>query len=309
MAYAHLTDVERNCIAYYYAQGLSFSAIAKLVERHVSTISREIKRNKNKNGIYDPSYAQELATDRLKDKKNRSKLTTEMIDKINSKLFKRWSPEEIYFRFRKIGEEMVSTSTIYRWIRVGKVGHPKYLRRKGVPYKRSSEVNRMRGGKSIHEREKVVLERQRIGDWEVDTIVGSKGTKPVILTLVDRKSRFLLAKWCKNRKAITISRSIIYLLKEQSLCTITADNGKEFSDFEMVEKQLNTSVYFADPYCSWQRGTNENTNGLLREFLPKGIDLGTITDRQLQEYVKLINSRPRKVLKYQTPEEVYFEPT
>lgn len=309
MIYSHLTDIERNCIAYYYQNGFSFSAIAQLIERSVSTISREIKRNQTKKGRYDPSYAQELANDRLRRKNNRSKWTIEMVENINSQLLKHWSPETIYFRFRKKEKEMVSTSTIYRWIRQGKVGMPKYLRRKGVPYKRSCEVNRMRGGKSIHEREIVVETRQRIGDWEVDTVVGPKGTKPVILTLVDRHSRFLLAKWCENRKATVISRAIVSLLKDQSLHTITADNGKEFSDFRMVEEQLHTSVYFADPYCSWQRGTNEQTNGLLREFIPKGTDLGIITDRQLQVYVQLLNSRPRKVLGYDTPEEVYFEPT
>lgn len=306
MGYAHLSDLERNCIAYYYQQGLSFSAIARLIERHVSTVSREIKRNQMKNGKYDPSYAQALANDRLREKRNHAKFTEEVAEEINVKLLQRWSPEEIYFRFRREKKEMVSTSTIYRWIHQGIVGSSEYLRRKGVPYKRWCVTNRMSGGKSIHEREESVKERKRIGDWEVDTIVGSKGTKPVILTLVDRKSRFLFAKWCKNRKALTITRGIVSLLENQRLYTITADNGNEFAGFHLVEKQLETMVYFADPYCSWQRGTNENTNGLLREFIPKGTDIGTVTERQLQEYVKLINSRPRKILEYLTPEEVYF---
>lgn len=304
-----MTDIERNAIAYYYQQGLSFSAIARLIQRHVSTISREIKRNSNKRGIYDPSFAQMLAKERSKEKKNRSKLTEETIEKINEKLVIHWSPEMIYFRFRKEGQEMVSTNTIYRWIHSGKVGSPKYLRRRGVPYKRFCDVNRMRGGKSIHEREKVISERCRLGDWEADTVVGCKGTKTVIVTLVDRKSRFLLADICLDRTAKRVSRSIVRLLKDQVVRTITADNGKEFSDFRTVENKLSVPVYFADPYCSWQRGTNENTNGLLREFIPKGTDIGTITKNQLQKYVKLINSRPRKVLDFQTAEEVYFAPS
>ncbi|MFD1898999.1 IS30 family transposase [Enterococcus termitis] len=167
----------------------------------------------------------------------------------------------------------------------------------------------MSGGKSIHDRPKEAKERIRVGDWELDTVVGCKGTKSCLLTIVDRKSRYLKSMLLPDRKANRVAKAIELLLKNEVVHTLTADNGKEFSDFRQVERKLNTDVFFADPYASWQRGTNENTNGLLREFIPKGKDIGTYTEEQLQEYVHMINTRPRKTLGYQTASNVYLSPT
>lgn len=309
LSYAQLNNYERALIAIYYnEEKKSINQIAKLLERNPATICRELKRNKNQRGRYDPSYAQALAEERLKSKTNRSKYSLELKEKIETKLVKTWSPQQISNWYKMKNQQIVSTKTIYRYIKQGMLGATKYLRRKGKSYKRASDVNRMSGGKSIHDRSEVIENRERIGDWEVDTMVGLKGTKTVILTLVDRKSRLLLARLCSDRKASTISNEIVKMLKKHTVHSITADNGKEFADFAYLEKKLNTSVYFADPYCSWQRGTNENTNGLLREFIPKGIDLATVSKADLRNYVKLINGRPRKVLGYRIPEFVHFTP-
>ena len=163
----------------------------------------------------------------------------------------------------------------------------------------------MKGGKSIHERPEVANNRERIGDWEIDTVVGPKGTTSVLVTVVDRCSRKLLAKVEPNRKAQTVTKALLSLLENEIVYSITADNGKEFSNYEELEEKLRVPVYFADPYCSWQRGTNENTNGLLREYIPKGKDIQTVTQEELDHYVYLINTRPRKVLGFKTALEYY----
>lgn len=306
MGYSRLTDHERNTIAHYYnKENYSFSEIARHLERSVSTISREIKRNKNEKGFYNPSFAQALAVDRRRELKNRSKFSLELKEQIEEKLEETWSPEQICKWFRMHGDDFVSVKTIYRYVKKGLVGNVQNLRKKGVPYKRKSDVNRMTGGKSIHERSKEVNNRERLGDWEVDTVVGPKGTHHVCVTLVDRKSRILKSVISPNRKAKVISKCIIKLLKDEIVHTITADNGTEFAGFREVEKRLEVPVYFADPYCSWQRGTNENTNGLLREFIPKGTNIKSINQSSLDEYVRLLNGRPRKVLNFHTPAEVY----
>lgn len=303
--YDQLTDLERNCIAMYRRQGLTLSKIGELIGRSTPTISREIKRNSKPDGTYEPAYAQALANSRRAACKNRLKFTQEIKWKIESKLVIGWSPVMIWAFYRQFDSNFVSVKTIYRYILEGKVGSVELLRRKGKPYKRRFDVNRMKGGKSIHERPEVANNRARIGDWEIDTVVGPKGTTSVLVTVVDRCSRKLLAKVEPNRKARTVTKALLSLLKNEIVYSITADNGKEFSNYEELEEKLRVPVYFADPYCSWQRGTNENTNGLLREYIPKGKDIRTVTQEELDHYVYLINTRPRKVLGFKTALEYY----
>ena len=310
--YTQLTPHERVIISIMYnEEGKTANEIAKMIERCPSTVYREIERNCNESERYDPSFAQELADVRKREKKNRSKFTIEIKNIIEEKMELGWSPEEICYWYRLIQgkRDFVSTKTIYRYVYCGLASAPKYLRKKGIKYKRASEVNRMKGGKSIHDRDKVINQRERIGDWEVDTVVGKKGTKAVILTLVDRKSRYVLSKICRDRKAETISSGIVELLEGQPGHSITADNGTEFTDFQYVEKKLGTKVFFADPYCSWQRGTNENTNGLIREYIPKGMDIAEVDREYFKQCIELINGRPRKILGYHMPNEVHFNST
>jgi IS30 family transposase len=306
--YSHFTIDERACIALYLEKRLSVPKIAELIGRHFSSVYREIKRNSDENGKYDPSLAEVKASMRQTNRKNHVKYTVVRKKKIEKCLLQKWSPEQIVGHYREMDGEFVCHKTVYRWIRQGKLLHGdiSVLRRKGKKYRRRTDVNRMSGGKSIHDRPKEAKERTRVGDWELDTVVGCKGTKSCLLTIVDRKSRYLKATLLPDRKANRVSKAIESLLKDDVVHTLTADNGKEFSDFEYVEKTLNADVFFADPYASWQRGTNENTNGLLREFIPKGLDIGVFTEEQLQEFVYMINTRPRKVLNYRTTEQVYL---
>ena len=308
MSYSHFSIEERACIALYLSEGLSKTKIAQMLGRNHSSVYREIQRNSNDEGVYDPSLAQVKAETRLSTRKNHIKFTPEIKVKIEKGLLKKWSPEQIVGNYRDKGEEMVCHKNIYRKIRSGELfnGDLSFLRRKGRKYKRRTDVNRMKGGKSIHDRPKEADKRCRIGDWELDTIVGKKGTKSCLLTIVDRKSRYLLATLLPDRTAKRVSKAIRSLLEDKVVHTLTADNGKEFSDYQYVEDKLNVDVFFADPYASWQRGTNENTNGLLREYVPKGTDIGEFTESQIQEFVYKINTRPRKVLGYKTAKEVYL---
>ncbi|BFQ97060.1 IS30 family transposase [Enterococcus cecorum] len=304
MGYAQLIDIERLAIADYLKQGKSYSEIARLIERNVSTVSREIKRN-SRNGVYNPAIAQERANVRKHKKTNRSRFTEEIKEKIEKGLEKNWSPEQIKGYYARNGEEMVSTKTIYRYIHSGKVGKKKELRRKGKPYVPKDPETKILGKESIHARPAVVKERERIGDWEIDTVVSGKVSKACLVTLVDRKSRYLLAKVVQDRKAPTVTQAILEMLEDNIVTSLTSDNGKEFAGYEELQEKLGVTVYFADPYCSWQRGSNENTNGLLRQYLPKKTDLSKITQEELDYYVSLINHRPRKIHEFATNYEVY----
>ncbi|EAK8386874.1 IS30 family transposase [Listeria monocytogenes] len=308
MNYKQFNIDERACIASFLREGKNYSVMAELLGRSVSSVSREIKRNANEQGVYNPSLAQIKADTRKTQKKNRSKYSLTLKQKIEADLLKGWSPEQIVGTYRTAEDSFVCHKTIYRWLRKGDLvnGNVIVLRRKGEKYKRRTDVNRMRGGKNIRDRPKEARDRKRIGDFELDTVVGCKGTKSCLLTIVDRKSRFLFASLIPDRTAARVSNEISRILSDEVVHTLTADNGKEFSNFSEIEQNLQTEVYFADPYASWQRGTNENTNGLLREYVPKGVDIGTYTQEQIQEYVYMLNTRPRKVLNYQTPEQVYY---
>lgn len=303
--YTHLTDIERNAIAYYLSEGLSYSEIGRLLDRSNATICREVKRNAKEDGHYEPAYAHTAAKERLFSRKTCEKLTPEVKEQINQSLALNWSPMSISGVYRKQERNFPSFCSIYRYIHDGKVGSVLQLRRKGKPIKRFSEVNRMKGGKSIHDRPKEVEERKRLGDWEIDTVVGPKGTNAVIVTVVDRCSRKLLAQVAPDRKAATVTKRLLDMLKNEIVCSLTADNGKEFSNYEELEEKLQVPVYFADPYCSWQRGTNENTNGLLREYIPKGKDIGQVTQEELDRYVYLINTRPRRIFGFRTALDQY----
>ncbi len=160
---------------------------------------------------------------------------------------------------------------------------------------------------SIKERPKIIDSRERIGDWEGDLVEGKKGTG-FFVTHVDRATRFLLARKINDKKSVSFNEATIEAFKtipSKRCITLTLDNGKEFSAFKKVEETLNIDVYFADPYCSWQRGTNEHTNGLIRRFFPKGTNFTKLTDGQLQDVVDTINHRPRKILNYRTPDEIF----
>ena len=319
MSYTHITIEERACIKKMKSEGSSIIAIAKYLDRSPSTKSREIKRNKERNGVYHPVTAQRLYFER-KDNCGRKLSINYNIQKyINDKIDDNWSPEQIYFRSKLENHELniPSFSTIYRWIHLGLIvkGDMKKLRRKGK-FKRPPETRgRFNIGKTIKKRPKSVYNREEIGHWEADTVESGRighirKSSYCLVTLVERKSRYTLSVVLPNRKEELVTPAIIDMMSKlpsYMVKTITCDRGKEFSGYEKIESSLNCDVYFADPYCSWQRGTNENTNGLLREYYPKGMDLSVVTTSDLDNKINRINTRPRRCINFYTPKEILFE--
>ena len=317
MYYNHITINERACIYVFLKNGMSIREIAKALSRNPSTISREIKRNSHRvNHLYHPEAAQRKYDGRrliCHRKKNNNII---ILLKIKEKIQKHWSPEQIYGRAKEENKEMPSTSTIYRMIhdkRINNITMEK-LRRKGH-FKRPAETRgkfNVDGSRSIKKRPKNVYKRDEIGHWEGDTVESGRNgfqrkSKTCFVTLAERKSRFYLAIKVPSREEKYVTPAIINALKglpEGTVKTITFDRGKEFSGYREIENELRIKTYFCDPYCAWQKGTNENTNGLIREFYPKGMDLSEVDIDELSTNIKELNNRPRKCLKYKTPMEV-----
>lgn len=321
MNYKHLTIEERIVLSQLKSSNYSIREIAKILGRSPSTISREIKRNSYRLGKNHSvvRYSAVKAQTTYQDKKRncgRPCISEEsIISYIREKIQDHWSPEQIAHR-EQLNVIIPSTSTIYRMIHQKRLGTitMKRLRRKGT-YKRPAET---RGrfndkGRNIKKRDKNVYRRKELGHWEADTVESgryghSRKSRSCFVTLAERKSRLYIAIKVPNKTAAVVTSAIINALKEYPddlVKTITFDRGKEFSDYEEIEKELNCKTYFCDPYCAWQKGTNENTNGLLREFYPKGMDLSKVNDMELQKNLTLLNNRPRKCLRYKTPNEVF----
>lgn len=320
MAYQHLTTFERKAIYYRHNSGESFRSIAKLLGRHHTTIMREIKRNKPRYYTYFDEAAEEKAANRRAVARHKRKRSNEPLYKyVIDKLKSNWSPDAIAGRlkidFPNTDLMRVSHETIYQWIYKDFLAGgelykylPKTHKKRRKQRKYGSLRGLIKGRISIRERPDIVESRERIGDWEGDLVEGKKGSG-FFVTHVDRASRFLIAKSIESKHAAKFNAATIHAFSNvpnEKKITITLDNGKEFSGFKHVEDALDVDIYFADPYCSWQRGTNENTNALLRRFFPKGTDFSTVSDRQLQAAVDTINHRPRKILDYQTPAEVFY---
>ncbi len=314
--YVHLTRGERERIRVLRLAKLSIRAIARALSRAPSTILREISRHKHHNG-YEPERADGHArVVRKRARRSRKMMLPELAVFVKDGLLKGWSPEQIAGRLRAEFPPhhvmIISYQGIYNWLAQDKKTGGKWYkclrlgtrrchnRTKGI--RRSDIANR----KNISTRPRTVESRRYFGDWEADTVRG-KLNSGHIATLVDRKSRYtVIAKLEKNR-AQCFNEAIITRFKNDDwlpIRTITADNGPEFARHNELSEQLGAPVYFADPYCSWQRGTNENTNGLIRQYLPKGLDFRTVTAERVALVENLLNNRPRKTLNYRTPYEV-----
>ena len=315
MNYKHITTNERCCIANFLSLGLSLRKIAKHLNRNISTISREVKRNST-NGKYLAHIACENYAKNRKNcgAKGKSSNPT-LIKYIEDGLEKTWSPEQIAGRLRLDYQDdksmKIGFKTIYRWLYQKNIakGNVNRLRRKGKSLNPKETRDKFNIGKSIKDRPKEVRKRETIGHWELDTVVSSRGkSKACLSTFVERKSRFLIAQVMENRKSLTLNFHCFTAFKDiptNLIKTFTVDRGKEFAGYVDIENTLNIDVYFADEYASWQRGTNENTNGLLREFYPKKFDFSSINQKELDNIVTIINNRPRKCLGYKTPAEVF----
>jgi transposase, IS30 family len=289
--------------------------IAETIGKNAAVISREIKRNSRENGLYDCDFAQAKYEKGLKSKPRRAKMTDSVRNLVEEGLNKQWSPEQISQTAKSKGIECVSHERIYQYVWSDKQnGGNLYvnLRNRGKKYRKRGAEKDKRGiitnRVSIHERPAIVGEKARVGDWEGDTIIG-KDHKGAILTTNERKSGYVLLAKLGGKNADDLAAKMVAVLSPyQAVChTMTFDNGKEFARHEEIAAALNLSVYFADPYASWQRGANENTNGLIRQYIPKKTDFDTISDQRIQEIQDLINNRPRKRLNWRTPNEVFHE--
>ena len=207
--------------------------------------------------------------------------------------------------------KMTSIKTIYRWIYEEYLvkGNIKVLRKKRKTRKRLGNGGRFTTGKSIRKRDKSVYKRREVGHWEVDTVDSGIGkSKACFATFAERKTRYYIAVWMPDRKAESMEKAAIKALgnlPNEMVKSITCDRGSEFGNWRNIEQKLKCNVYFADPYCAWQKGTNENSNGLLREFYPKGRNLSHVGEKTLKKNLALLNARPKKVLGYKTPTDLF----
>jgi transposase, IS30 family len=309
--YHHLTLEERWQIKALKESGNSRQAIARQLGRSPTTISEELKRGAQPKAGYSPRKAQR-SYQRLREHygKRRRILRGDAKAYVRRCLHLTWSPEQIAGRMRLLGMQAVSYSTIYRTIHRTKhhAGLLKCLRHGGKKYKRGKAGKHLIPSRvDISQRPAIVEKKQRIGDWEADTIMGAKH-QGCIISLVDRTSKYTKLSDAPNKEADGIAQRIIKTLRPlpNHIHTITYDNGKEFARHQHINKMLGCKSFFATPYHSWERGLNEHTNGLVRQFFPKRISLKNICKYKLQNVENLLNHRPRKVLNYHTPAEIFF---
>lgn len=307
MGCTHLTATERESILVLCTQGCGVRKIADTLNRSPSTISRELRRNLVK-GAYSAHEADKLYRLRRKRCRPAFKLADkELQSLLQARLEEGWSPEQIKGR-----EALkVSVTTIYRAVKSGRLSFEarKHLRRKGKPYRsktRQDGRGRIKDTVSIERRPKEVEQRLCVGDWEIDTVLGKPGTGGLV-TVVDRKTRLLLAAKIEDKTAAAVQAALIRLLKGVECRSLTTDNGKEFARHKEVSAALGVPVYFAHPHSPWERGTNENTNGLIREYLPKGIDFREVRNDDVLQIAERLNNRPRKCLGFRTPNEAFFQ--
>jgi IS30 family transposase len=316
MSYKHISLEERHYIEIEHKKGTSQKDIAKALGRDQGNISRELSRNIGLRG-YRHNQANNFAQERHKTKAKATKLTDEITLIIEEYVREDWSPEQIAGRLSSDHVIDLHHETIYQYILTDKkAGGDLYehLRHQNKTYRKRYGHARNRTGipnrVDIDERPEVANNRERVGDWEADTIIG-KNHKGAIVTVDDRKSKLRLAFPLPGKKAGAVKDAMLLLFTpiQEFVKTITFDNGKEFTQHEKLAKELNCDTYFAKPYHSWERGQNENANGLLRQYFPKAMELTDVTIKQVFDAVDKLNSRPRKCLKFKTPYEVFKELT
>ena len=311
--YRQLTQEQRYQISVLKKIGYGPTEIAKEIEVHKSTISREVRRNTGERG-YRPKQANEKAIERRANATPRKRILAETWEVVEEKLRQDWSPEQVSGWLEKRQESRISPEWIYQHILADQQAggdlythlrqHGKRRKRYGMYDRRGNLPNRV----SIEQRPEVVAQRKRVGDWEIDTLVG-KGHRGALVSLVERKSRYTLLQPVTQRLAHLVADATISLLHPFTdvVHTITGDNGKEFAEHLRIAETLKANFYFAHPYSAWERGTNENTNGLVRQYFPKKTDFSKVARSETKVAVDRLNHRPRKCLDFKTPFEVFFK--
>lgn len=306
----HLSEMQRYIIYLMYKEKSSQTEIAKAISVSKSTVCRELKRNMRPHGkVYNYKEAQLVSQKRWRKARKHVKLDEDMQAQVRNKLALFWSPEQITSSLRAEGVDCVSHETIYKMIWQDKKDGGtlyKQLRRQGRRHKKRGSKYQYRGTipnrVDISERPPVVEDRCRFGDLEGDLVIG-QGQHGAIVTIVDRMTRFSWAAMLDSKKAEGVADAVVRMLRpfKGYLHTLTFDNGREFSHHDIIAKELGIQVFFARPYHSWERGSNENWNGLLRQFFPKGTSFVAIPPEKLPICTYLINSRPRKNLNFISP--------
>ena len=312
--YHHLTREQRYAIYLGLQRKDSRSAIARQIGVSPSTVSREISRNSTKSGKYVWDKAHDKAVGRVKRTPGNRRTPETLRWRIEQFIMdEQWSPKQISGWLRKNEKDSVSHETIYKMIRADKSGrlakncrHKMKYHRKHSKAKETKATN-IRNRKSIHERP-IEADGKRFGDWEMDLIVDSNSN--AILTMIERSTNFLvMAKLKEGKNAMPLAKTVWRLLlpyKGENLKTITTDNGSEFAAHEWITGKLGVPVFFTDAYSSWQKGAVENTNKLIRQYIPKGMDISKVTDKRISSIQAKINRRPREKLNFSTPKEKFF---
>jgi len=316
MGYHQLTTRERYLIVEHKSMGRSIRQIGEYLCRSASTISRELRRNACKSdGRYRVEKADSYARARRWRSRQGSQFEALEVAAVHELLGRKWSPEQISGRLRRRRGMRIGTSTIYRWLARDKArGGVSWLQTRQLSrrYRKGYRVRdlrgRMSGKRPLSERPRQANERSEVGHLEGDTVMGKDG-RHCLLTLVDRMTRRVRILKLPARQAAEVNKALIREMRagRMKMKSLTLDNGTEFHGFKELEAKLGIKVYFAQPYHSWERGTNENTNGLIRQYLPKGSCFKNLTQQRCNEIERELNNRPRKVLGFSTPNEAHVE--
>lgn len=309
--YTQLTEHQRYQIYALMKAGHNQTQIADIIGVHKATVSREVRRNRGRRG-YRPRQAQQWAEAR-RQASQQPRIAEGTWQRVERWLRDEWSPEQISHMLHARHGICLSHEWIYQYVLHDKASggelyrHLRCQRQRRKRYGSYSRRGQLMNTVSIDQRPAIVERKARIGDWEVDTVIG-KHHQQALVTLTERKSMYTLIAHVHRRTAQAVRKAIVRLLRalKRSVHTITSDNGKEFAEHEIIAKQLDAGFYFAHPYASWERGLNENINGLIRQYFPKKMDFSTITKQQVNRVMKKLNRRPRKTLGYRTPHEVFF---
>lgn len=313
MTYRQITYEERYTLGLLRREGLCPAEIARVLGRHRSTVLREIRRNRShSDGSYRPQLADWYARGRRSISRRNQRFTASDWTRVEGLLREDWSPEQVAGWLRRQGQLEISHETIYRYVwedmRLGGVLHT-HLRgarkQRRKRYRSYDSRGRLAGKRPIDTRPAAVESRAQVGHWETDTVLGEG--RPCVLSMVERKTGYLALGQLSARTTAEVNRRTLHLIRKQprTVRTITADNGTEFHAYAAIERATDARFYFANPHHSWERGTNENTNGLIRQYLPKRKSMTALTQHDCNAIARKLNKRPRKRLGYRTPEECY----